>query len=207
MADSILKLKPIKDILDEVLGSVEPIATYSVGDTLLEFWKPDHISEEHHLRFVSIQVEQMVVGRQYTALLDKLNELSERTDVDATLQAQVNDLSRQLAEKTEQLFPLSCQYLEALSELQPGDLITILKTELAKRNTRKQVPMALFVNKLAEKVREAMQPVEQEAEEALAELESGDEEELENSPLEVLPASEQVALPSQNNAKLLVTTS
>lgn len=208
MPDSPLKLKPIKDLLDEVLGTVEPIATYAIGDTLLEFWKPDHISEAHNLRLVACQVEQMVMSRQYTALLQKINELSDRTDVDANLQAQVNSLTGQMAEKLEDLLPLNCQYLEALAELEPGQLLAILKEELSKRNTRKQLPMALFVNTLVSKVKEAMAPIEEEAEEALAAIEPAPEDD-ETDPLEPTTTIEVLSEPSAstNNAKQLVTTS
>jgi hypothetical protein len=206
MPDSAIKLKPIRDILEEVLGDVEPLVTYSIGDSILEFWKPDHISERHHLRFVSVQVEQMVVGRQYSAILEKINELSDRTDIDSSLQRQLNSLTEQMANKLEELLPLNCQYLEALSELEPGSLLKILKDELAKRNPRKQVPMALFVNTLANKIREAMQPVEAETAE---QADQDYPEEEENAPLELAPAATTVeALPaSENNAKQLVSTS
>lgn len=206
MPDSAIKLKPIKDILEEVLGDVEPIVTYSVGDTILEFWKPDHISEKHHLRFVAVQVEQMVVGRQYSAILERINELSDRTDISVALQHEIETLTRQMAEKLEELLPLNCQYLEALSEQEPGNLLKVLQSELAKRNARKQVPMSLFVNTLANKIREAMAPVEAEsAEQAYSE----ESEEEDNSPLELPPAATTVeALPaSENNAKQLASTS
>lgn len=203
MADSLLKVKPVKDILDEVLGDVEPIVTYSIGDTILEFWKPDHISEKHHLRFVAVQVEQMVVGRQYSAILERINQLSDRTDINSALQREIETLTRQMAEKLEELLPLNCQYLEALSEQEPGNLLKTLESELAKRNPRKRVPMALFVNTLANKIRESMAPVE--AEQIEGEQVDYPEEE-EDAPLELPPARE--VLPASNNsAPQLATTS
>ena len=207
MADSLLKLKPIKDILDEVLGDVEPLVTYSIGDTILEFWKPDHISEKHHLRFVAVQVEQMVVGRQYSAILERINELSDRTDITPALQKEIETLTRQMAEKLEELLPLNCQYLEALSEQEPGNLLKTLQAELVKRNPRKQVPMALFVNTLANKIRESMAPIEaKQAEEA---EEYSDNSEDDDAPLGLTAATvESEALPaSTNNAKQLTATS
>lgn len=208
MADKLLQTKSIKDLIDEVLSTVEPIITYQVGDQTLEFWKPEHIEERHHLRFVAVQVEQMVVGRQYTSLLEKINELSDRTDTDAHLQGEVNRLTHQMAQKLEELLPLNCQYLEALSELEPGQLLETIKAGIAKRSSRKQnIPLALFVNALATKVREAMAPVEAEAEEALAALEPASEDDEENVPLDV--TVETITEPSTptNNAKQLVTTS
>lgn len=206
MAANLLKIKPIKDLIDEVLDTVEPIITYQVGDQTLEFWNPDHIEEKHHLRFVAVRVEQMVVGRQYTSLLDKINELSDRTDTDAHLEGEVNRLTHQMAQKIEELLPLNCEYLEALAELEPGELLSTLKAGIAKRGSRKQnIPLGLFVNTLASKVREAMEPTEEESNAALAALESSEDEE--SSPLEV--EAETVIEPSAptNNAKQLVTTS
>lgn len=205
MPDSPLKLKPIKDLLDEILDTVEPIITYSIGDTTLEFWKPDHINEKYYLRLVSVQVEQMVVGRQYQSILKQLNELSEQTEIDGNLQGEINRLSQQFTQKGEELFPLSCQYLEALSELEPGQLIEVLKSEIAKRKPRKQLPLKLFINELADKVRKAMEPVEQQA---ALEAEPDEEEDADSAPLEVLPQAESNGyLPSANSEPQLVTTS
>lgn len=205
MAANLLKIKPIKDLIDEVLDTVEPIITYQIGDQTLEFWKPDHIEEKHHLRFIAVQVEQMVVGRQYTSLLDKINELSDRTDSDAHLQGEVNRLTHQMATKLEELLPLNCQYLEALAEIEPGELLTTIRAGIAKRGSRKQnIPLALFVNTLASKVREVMAPVEEEANAALAALEPSEDEE---SPLEVEAETITEPLAPTNNAKQLVTTS
>lgn len=206
MADSILKTKPIKDLIDEVLDTVEPLITYQVGDQTLEFWKPDHIEEKHHLRFVAVQVEQMVVGRQYTSLLDRINELSDRTDSDAHLQGEVNRLTEKMATKLEELLPLNCQYIEALAELEPGELLSTIKAGIAKRGSRKQnIPLALFVNTLASKVREAMAPVEEEDLAALAALEPSEDEK--SSPLEVEAETITEPLAPTNNAKQLATTS
>ena len=208
MADSILKIKPIKDLIDEVLDTVEPLITYQVGEKTLEFWKPEHIKEKHHLRFVAIQVKQMFVSRQYTNLLDEINALSERTDTDANLQGEANRLTHEIAQKLEELLPLNCQYLEALSELEPDELLNSIKAGLAKRgNRKKDIPLALFVNTLASKVREAMAPVEEEDLAALAALEPSEDKE--SSPLEVTAEAETITEPlaPTNNAKQLATTS
>lgn len=202
MADSPLKLKPIKDLIDEVLSDVEPVATYSIGDTILEWWKADHISEKYHLRYVAVQVEQMVVSRQYQNLLDRLNALSDLPELSQEQKNEIPVLSRQLAEKLDELMPLNCQFLEALAEMEPGGLMLLLEAELQRRNLRKKIPLAAFINDLARQVRQASEPKEEEQKQ----LEASEDED--SDPLEAEAFTvEATVLPTNNTEKPLASTS
>lgn len=202
MADSPLKLKPIKDLIDEVLDDVEPVATYKIGETVIEWWKPDHISEKHHLRYVAVQVEQMVVARQYQALLNRLNYLSDLAEISEEEKEELPILSRKFAEKSEELMPLNCQWLEALAELEPGQLMQLIESELSRRNLRKQIPLAKFINDLATYVRKATNPEDEQAA-----LEATEDEE-EEDPLDTEPITVTAEIsPSNNNVKQLASTS
>jgi hypothetical protein len=202
MADSPLKLKPVKDLIDEVLGDVEPVATYKVGEKIIEWWKADHITEKHHLRYVAIQVEQMVAARQYQALLNRLNYLSDLPEISEEEREEIPVLSRKFAEKSEELMPLNCQWLEALAELEPGELMSLIEAELTRRNLRKQIPIAKFINDLASYVRKATDPEEEKALEASEDDEEQDPLEEETFTVEATVDN----LPLENNVKQLTST-
>jgi hypothetical protein len=203
MADSPLKIKPVKDLIDEILDGVEPVATYKIGDKIIEWWKADHISEKHHLRYVAIQVEQMVAARQYQALLNRLNYLSDLSEISDEEREEIPVLSRKFAEKSEELMPLNCQWLEALAELEPGELMGLIEGELTRRNLRKSIPIAKFINDLAGYVRKATDPEAEQALEASEEDEDSDPLVEETFTVEATLAPS----PSENNEKLLVSTS
>ena len=197
MADSVLKVKPIKDLIDEILSDVEPVIEYKIGDKILEFWKSDHISEKFHLRYVAVQVEQMVTARQYQTILNRLNYLSDLPEITEEERAEIPVLSQKLANKQEELMPLNCQFLETLAELEPGTLQNLIETELSKRNLRKTIPIAKFINDLANFVRKATDPEPTE--------ETEDEEGDDPLEVEVVTTLPEAQL-SKNNVKQLEST-
>jgi hypothetical protein len=151
------KLKPIKDILAEVLDEVDPVLNFQVGDKLFECWKPDHITEAHNMRFVSVQVELMVLGRQYVAITEELNRISNQPELSTEEKIKINELSQAMIAKVTEMLPLNVAYIEAVTESKAGSFLGVLKEELNKRSPRKQVPIALFVNTIKEQINKALE--------------------------------------------------
>lgn len=161
---SIEKLKPIRDLLSEVLDEVEPVLTFTVGGSEYQCWKPDHITEAHNLRYVNVQVELMVLGRQYQAIVEQLNNLSSQVEISTEDRVKINELTQGMNDKVKEMLPLNVAYIEAITETKAGTFLGVLRDELKKRSPRKEVPVALFVNKLKEQIFKAMEEMDKEAE-------------------------------------------
>lgn len=158
------KLKPIRDLLSEVLDEVEPVLTFTVGASEYQCWKPDHITEAHNLRYVNVQVELMVLGRQYQAIVEQLNNLSSQVEISTEDRIKINELTQGMNDKVKEMLPLNVAYIEAITETKAGTFLGVLKDELKKRSPRKEVPVALFVNKLKEQIFKAMEEMDKEVE-------------------------------------------
>lgn len=188
---SVEKLKPIHDLLSEVLDEVEPVLTFTVGASEYQCWKPDHITEAHNLRYVNVQVELMVLGRQYQAIVEQLNNLSSQVEISTEDRIKINELTQGMNDKVKEMLPLNVAYIEAITETKQGTFLGILKDELKKRSPRKEVPVALFVNKLKEQIFKAMEEIDK-------------EEELEETGKQVLLTPEaQKALPDKEPMSIL----
>jgi hypothetical protein len=184
------KLKPVRDILSEVLDEVEPTLSFLIGDTLFECWKPDHITEAHNLRFVNAQVELMVLGRQYVAITEELNELSNKAEISTEERVRINELSQGMSDKIKEMLPLNVTYIESLTETKPGEFLKIIKKDLEKRSPKKELPLALFVNKFVEQMRKALEETNKEDE--LEEM--GKQVLLKEPPQKNLPEAEQTLI-------------
>lgn len=180
------KLKPIRDILSEVLDEVEPTLSFQIGSTIFECWKPDHITEAHNLRFVNVQVELMVLGRQYVAITEELNELSNKAEISTEERAKINELSQSMNDKIKEMLPLNVAYIESLTETKPGEFLKLIKEDLKKRSPRKELPLALFVNKFVEQIRKALEEINK-----AEELEEMGKQVLLKEPQKTLPEAEQ----------------
>ncbi len=150
-------LVPIKDLLAEILDEVTPFFIFRIGTMEFQCWKPDHIAEAHNLRYVSSQVELMVLGQQYQLLVKRLNDLSVATEISANEQIEINNITQKMGEAVKAMLPLNASYIEALTESKPGILLTILKAELGKKNLNKDVPLALIINSIREQINDALE--------------------------------------------------
>lgn len=155
-------LPPITDLLAATLDEVVPFYIFRIGDLEFKCWKPDHIAEEHNLRYVSSQVELMALGQQYQLLVDQLNELSKNSISESERKIQVNNITYSMGETIKAMLPLNASYIEALTECKPGTFLTILQVELGKKNLVKSMPLPLFVNTVRRKINDALEAVNDE---------------------------------------------
>ena len=150
-------LAPIKDLLAEILDEVTPFFIFRIGELEFQCWKPDHIAEAHNLRYVSSQVELMVLGQQYQLLVKRLNDLSVSNEISVNEQIEINNITQKMGEAVKAMLPLNASYIEALTESKAGSFLTIIKAELGKKNLTKDVPLALIINSIREQINDALE--------------------------------------------------
>lgn len=150
-------LVPIKDLLAEILDEVTPFFIFRIGELEFQCWKPDHIAEAHNLRYVSSQVELMVLGQQYQLLVKRLNDLSVASEISVNEQIEINNITQKMGEAVKAMLPLNAAYIEALTESKAGSFLTTVKVELGKRNLNKDVPLALIINSIREQINSALE--------------------------------------------------
>lgn len=150
-------LAPIKDLLAEILDEVKPFFIFRIGEVEFQCWKPDHITEAHNLRYVSSQVELMVLGQQYQLLVKKLNDLSVSNEISVNEQVEINNITQKMGEAVKAMLPLNAAYIEALTQSKAGTFLTFIKSELSKKNLNKDVPLALIINSIREQMNKALE--------------------------------------------------
>jgi hypothetical protein len=152
-----MTLVPIKDLLAEILDEVTPFFIFRIGELEFHCWKPDHIAEAHNLRYVTSQVELMVLGQQYQLLVKRLNDLSVSSEISIDEQIEINNITSKMGDTVKSMLPLNAAYIEALTESKAGSFLTIIKVELSKKNLNKDIPLALIVNSIREQINTALE--------------------------------------------------
>lgn len=150
-------LAPINDLLAQILDEVRPFFIFRIGELEFECWKPDHIAEAHNLRYVSSQVELMVLGQQYQLLVKRLNELSVSTELAVDEQIEINNITHKMGVAVKSMLPLNATYIEALTQSKAGSFLTLIKVELDKKNFKKEIPLALIINSIREQINNALE--------------------------------------------------